>query len=187
MHFLKIEIQHLFVHKKIEKMKNYFGLFLLFCLSLSVFTSCSKEVEEDDEMEYAADSLMMTNAVLNVDYPALIDDYLADNFPNLSVDEVEKLTDGNFEVELSDGTTLIFDAMGQFIEEEEYEEDEDEDDEEDDEEVVTEYPDAIDNYLNEFYPDAIISEVELNADGTYEVELEDGTELTFDEDGNFIE
>ncbi|MFK7933362.1 MAG: PepSY-like domain-containing protein, partial [Saprospiraceae bacterium] len=148
------------------------------------------EMEELSNTDPALRAMKMMGDTL--DYPTAIDDYLASNYPDLTIDEVELDADGNFVVTLSDYTELRFDADGVFIEivsadEEDEDGDDEAEDEEDDDEEVTEWPMAIDDYVANNYPDAAIDEVELNADGTYEVELDDDTELLFDADGNFLE
>lgn len=174
-------------------MKKYFGFLTMLALALTLFTSCGKEEDYDEmeEMEELNNTDLVLRAMMGdtIDYPTAIDDYIASNYPDLTIDEVELEEDGNFVVTLSDDTELRFDADGVFIEILPTEDEEEEDGEEDEEdgEEVTEWPVAIDDYVANNYPDAEIDEVELNGDGTYEVELDNDTELLFDADGNFLE
>ncbi len=52
---------------------------------------------------------------------------------------------------------------------------------------VDDYPIAIDEYIATNYPHTYITEIELDDGEEYEVELCDGTELTFDLEGDFLE
>ena len=52
--------------------------------------------------------------------------------------------------------------------------------------TVEDYPVAIDTWVMMNYPNTSIDEVEMNDDGTFEVELEDDTELLFADDGTFL-
>lgn len=161
-------------------MKKYFGFVFALTMFGLTFISCDQNTDLlDFGIEGRGDEA--------TEYPAAIDEYVATNYPDATIEEVELEDDGTYEVELSDGTELIFDADGNFLEEEMDDEDEDEDGDEDEGEVVTEYPTAIDEYVAANHPNATIVEVVLYDDGTYEVELSDGTELEFDTDGNFLE
>ena len=171
-------------------MKKYFGLFILMGLFLGLLSSCSKEAEEemyDDEMMMLVDQRNNEESDTTItDYPNSIDDYITQNYPDTTIEEVELEDDGTYEVELLDGTELIFDVDGNFLAEDKDDESED-GDEMDEDNYVTDYPTAIDDYVAQNHPDATVEEVELDDDGTFEVELSDGTELIFDADGNFLE
>ena len=155
--------------------------------SLFLFTSCQKEEMDDDEYEdvMAADTMMVValgfrnSDTLVTDYPLLIDEYLAANYPNTELLGVT--TDGNeYEAELAGGITLVFDLTGNFLMEELPELEE-----EDTDSIITEWPAAIDDYIALNYPSDTIAEVEFE-DGEYEIELLSGIELIFDLDGNFL-
>jgi len=159
--------------------------------SLFLFTSCQKEdMEEEYEEEMAADTMMAVaplgfrnNDTLVTEYPLLIDEYLATNYPDSELLGVS--TDGNeYEVELADGTKLIFDVDGNFLEEELPEMTEEEEEETDS--LITEWPTGIDEYVLLNYPNDTILEVYYE-EGEYEVELSSDIELIFDVDGNFLE
>ncbi len=171
-------------------MKKYFGLLAFCAITLGVFTACSKDSEEDDDIANYVDGDYGGMDSIVVEYPEAIDNYVLLEYPNQSIEEVELERDGGFEVELDDGTELVFDAAGNFVavdgdDEDDYG-DEDADNHEDEEGIVDQYPEAIDSYLAANYQDVALVQVELEDNGTYEVELEDGTELVFDPDGTFI-
>lgn len=159
--------------------------------SLFLFTSCKKEnMEEEYEEEMAADTMMAVaplgfrgSDTLVTEYPTLIDEYLATNYPDAELLGVS--TDGiEYEVELANGTTLVFDLDGNLLKEELPEMTEEE--EEDTDSLVIEWPAAIDDYVLLNYPNDTILEVYYE-DGEYEVELSSDIELLFDLDGNFLE
>ena len=160
-------------------MKKYFGIAFLVAFISVGFMSCQR-----DSGIPGLSSVENTTLEETSDYPAAIDTYIAANYPNATIDEVE-LEDGNYEVELSDGTELLFDKDGNFIKV--LDDDEEEEEEEEEGTEVTDYPAAIDTYVGTNYPNSSIEEVLLMDDGTYIVELDDDTELRFDADGNFIE
>lgn len=156
--------------------------------SLFLFTSCQKEDLDDDEYGdvMTADTMLAValgfrnSDSLVTDYPMAIDDYLTTNYPDTELLGVT--TDGvEYEAELAGGITLFFDLDGQFLMEELPEMEE-----EDTDSIITEWPTAIDDYLNLNYPGDSIDEIEFE-DGEYEVELLSGLEVTFDIDGNFLE
>lgn len=165
-------------------MKKYLVLCFVCTLTLTFLASCDKE--NDQEMAQLAQSdLRTSNFMLGdsvvTEYPLAITEYVSQNYPATTIEEVALLEDGTYEVDLADGLELLFDASGQFIEEIMEEE------EEEDEMEVTDYPASIDDYIRLNYPDAVIDEVELEDDGSYEVELDNDVELLFDADGNFLE
>lgn len=156
--------------------------------SLFLFTSCQKEDLDDDEYDdvMTADTMLAValgfrnSDSLVTDYPMAIDDYLTTNYPDTELLGVT--TDGvEYEAELAGGITLVFDLEGQFLMEELPGMEE-----EDTDSIITEWPIAIDDYLNLNYPGDSIDEIEFE-DGEYEVELLSGLEVTFDIDGNFLE
>ncbi len=170
-------------------MKKYFVLFFLFGATLALFTSCEKE--DGDEMEFleSRSNNFAWNDSLVTDYPAAIDDYVAQNFPEATIDAVILNEDGSYTVELSSDIELLFDADGNFIEEiiEGASNEEEGEEEEEDDSIVTNYPATIDDYIAQNFPGAAIEEVELTTEGDYEVELNNDTELLFDAMGNFVE
>jgi len=199
-------------------MKNFRVFFYLFLAGLIV-VSCAKDTTKDLGKTVNESTQLLTtddddddgtddddddggDKGLQVgEYPAAIDDYIAQEYPTAVIEEVELASDGTYEVELTDDTELIFDAEGNFVSVEVDDNDDDGKDDDDDDDgkndddddsdgsdnlQVGEYPAAIDDYIAQQYPTAVIEEVELASDGTYEVELTDDTELVFDAEGNFV-
>jgi len=122
------------------------------------------------------------------DLPQTILDYIAENYPDTGIDEAE-LDDDGYEIELENGVELYFDLDGNFlgIDDDSEDDDDDSDDEGDDDDEVdpSQLPQTILDYLAANYPNVGIDEAELDDDG-YEIELENGVELYFDLDGNFL-
>ena len=155
--------------------------------SLFLFTSCQKEDMDDEYQDtMAADTMkavvlgFRNSDTLVTDYPLLIDDYLAANYPDTELLGVT--TDGvEYEAELAGGITLVFDLSGNFLMEELPEIEE-----EDTDSIITEWPATIDEYIGLYYPSDTINEVEFE-EGEYEVTLLSGIYLIFDIDGNFLE
>lgn len=92
---------------------------------------------------------------------------------------IEKL-DGNvktYEVELTDGLEIEFDAQGAWLEIEA-----------DDNLAVPDafVPEAIRNYVNTNYPNVKIESIDRKQNGLYEVELTNDVELYFDASYNFV-
>ena len=170
-------------------MKKYLLFCLVCCLSVAFLTSCEKEdmssVVNTSEINETSEARFSDSLVL--DYPVAIDEYVTQNYPDATIEEVTLLDDGNYEALLTTGTELLFDATGLFIEEVVEDEMGDGEEEEEEDMEVTEYPAAIDEYVALNYPDAMIDGVELEEDGSYEVELDNEVELLFDADGNFLE
>lgn len=106
--------------------------------------------------------------------PQNILDWIADNYAGLTIVWAE-VDDDEYEVYLSDGTELYFDLRGRFIKAEL-----------DDVPVdPTSLPAAILSYIQANYPNAQIIKAELD-DNYYEVYLDNGFELYFDLNGNFL-
>lgn len=116
------------------------------------------------------------------DIPDGIRAYISSNYPNLSIDDAERLGESleNFmaiEVELTNDAGLLFDLDGNFIAEEN-----------DSSRVVSRdsIPQTIHDYLNGRHPKASIDEVEYKSEyGVvfFEVELSNSAEFLFDEQG----
>ncbi|WP_026837389.1 PepSY-like domain-containing protein [Gillisia sp. JM1] len=117
------------------------------------------------------------------DLPQNIKDFITTNYPGISIEEAEIENNGNFEIELENDIELIFDADGNFLG---VAHDENDHDKDETDINPSDLPDSIKNYLNEYYPDNTIIEAEIEEDGSYEVTLNNGLELEFDADGNFV-
>lgn len=108
--------------------------------------------------------------------PTIITDYVTLNYPDAIITEAKVQDNGVYKVELNNGLELYFDASGNFLAL----------DTDDDNISIASLPAAITNYVAANYPDAVIIEAEIEDDGLYEVELNNGLELYFDASGNFL-
>lgn len=116
--------------------------------------------------------------------PQNILDFISDNFPGINIEEAELENNGNYEVELENDVELIFDGDGNFLGRAQ---DENDDEQGEDEEDIdpSALPQIILDYIAENYPDNTIIEAEKEEEG-YEVTLNNGVELEFDAEGNFL-
>ncbi len=133
---------------------------------------------DDDETEDFGDEYIPISEI-----PQNILDFITANFPGVGIDEAEKENNGNYEIELENDIELVFDANGNFLGLAEDENDEDEDDQDID---PADLPQNILDYISENYPNNTIIEAEIEDDGEYEVTLNNGVELEFDAEGNFL-
>ena len=117
------------------------------------------------------------------DLPANILEFIATYFPGATIEEAEKENNGNYEIELSGDVELIFDSEGNFLGRAD---DDDNEDKDDDDIAISDLPQAILDYIATNYPDNTIIEAEREDDNTFEVTLNNGIELEFDSDGNFL-
>lgn len=117
------------------------------------------------------------------DLPEKIRNFITTHFAGTTIEEAERENNGHFEVELSNDVKLIFDADGNFLGRAD---DEDNDDKDDDDIAVSELPQVIKDYIAENYPDNTIIEAEREDDDSFEVTLNNGMELKFDAEGNFV-
>ncbi|NJW53079.1 PepSY-like domain-containing protein [Salinimicrobium oceani] len=135
-------------------------------------------IDDDDDDDFGDED------VAAGDLPAAVRDFISTYFPNATVEEAERENNGNYEVELSNDVELIFDADGNFLGRAE---DDDNDDRDDEDIAIDDLPQAVRDYITANYPDYSIIEAEKEDDGTYEVTLNNGLELHFDAQGNFLE
>lgn len=114
------------------------------------------------------------DAIDPANLPQNIRDYISTNFPSATIIKAE-LDDNFYELELSNGMELYFDAQGNFL-----------GSEVDDRPVaVGDLPAAITQYVSQNYPNLTIVSAEID-DNMYEIELSNGLELYFDLNGNFL-
>lgn len=118
------------------------------------------------------------------DLMADIRNFVNEHFPGTSIEEAERENNGNYEIELSDDTELIFDANGKFLGRAD---DDANDDRDDDDIAASDLPQVITDYITANYPDNSIIEAEREDDDGYEVTLNNGVELEFDAEGNLEE
>lgn len=145
-----------------------------------IFDSAGEFLGIDDD----GDDTFGDRDIAASELPQNIKDFLAEHYPEISVDEAEIENNGNYEVELENDVEIIFDADGNFLGQAE---DESGYDDEDDEDIaVADLPQVIQDYIADNYPEQKIIEAEKEDDG-FEVNLSNGVELTFDAEGNFLE
>ena len=118
------------------------------------------------------------------DLPERVSDYIDQNFPTAEIDKVDvnnswyNMSDSEtYEVELANGMELDFNKKGEITEIEN-----------DEGEMIPEdvFDRSVRDYVERNYADAVIVNYEIDKDG-YDLELEDGRELTFDSEGTFLE
>lgn len=115
--------------------------------------------------------------------PNAIIAYLNEHYPDAIVDEIKQKSNGQYEVRLEDNTKLYFDENGQFL----YQHDEDDGNNSDGGNIdPNQLPQDILQYIAENYPSEQIDHAEHEPNGHYEVELDNGTQLFFDENGTLM-
>ena len=153
-------------------------------LIVLAMVSCSKDNEDTSKALPEGIALKADAKVKVGDLPMEILDFVAREFPERTIDEAEEEDNGNFEVELNDGTELIFDANGNFLGiDDDSEENGDFDDFEVD--IATLLP-AILEYIEMNYPQIGIEEASIENNDHYEVTLNDDVVLIFDANGVFL-
>lgn len=162
-------------------MKNYRIVSFIFLLNF-VFLSCSKNEDSAapdlNAVAFSADAHVRTSTL-----PQNILDYISENYPGLTVIKAEVEENQNYEITLSDETELIFNAQGEFLG---VDDDSEGNDFGDEHLQVSDLPQKILDFVSNNYPDRNIEKAELENNGNYEVKLENGVELIFDGDGNFL-
>lgn len=117
--------------------------------------------------------------------PEAILTYITTTYPEAIIEEA-KLKEYGYTIELDINIKLIFDLEGQLIEEKADDDDDDDDREHHEGDFkADELAQVILDYITTNYPDAVITDVDLE-DGGFEVELNDSIELLFGFDGTFI-
>jgi hypothetical protein len=161
-------------------MKN-FKISLNLLVLLLILQSCSDN-ENTPETDLNAVAFTADVHVSTSTLPQNILDYIMDNYSGLTIIEAEIEDNQNFEITLSNESELIFDSQGNFLGE-----DTDENNDFGDVEVdISELPQNIIDFVNQYYPGIDIEEAELESNGNYEIELENDVELIFDTNGNFL-
>ncbi|SHG71611.1 Putative beta-lactamase-inhibitor-like, PepSY-like [Salegentibacter echinorum] len=165
-------------------MKNL-KILSLAAASCFTFYACSDDDDNIDntpdvdltETAFTADTHVKTSSL-----PQPILDYITANYPDKTIREVELEENNNYEVELLDGTELIFNSAGEFL----GVDDDGEDDFGDRDIAASELPQNIKDFLEKHYAGIAVEEAEIENNGNYEVELENDVEIIFDADGNFL-
>ncbi len=133
---------------------------------------------DDDENEFDDEEIAPANL------PQNILDFISTYYPGIEIEEAELENNGNYEIELENEIEIIFDGDGNFLGQAQ---DENDDEQGDDEDNINpaDLPQSILDYIAANYPDNSIIEAEREDDG-YEVTLNNGVELEFDLEGNFL-
>ena len=164
------------------KMKTIQNMALVALCAITI-VSCSKNSEDVLNDSTVGIALKADAKVRVGDLPVEILDFVAREYPELTINKAEEEDNGNFEVELSNGTELIFDANGSFLGIDDYSQ---ENGEFDDSEIAKEdLLQVILDYIELNYPGVGIDEAELEHNNQYEVELNNDTILIFNMDGDF--
>lgn len=142
------------------------------------------EEEDEDEDEEEDEDERSSMSLEEADLPAVIVDFLAEEFPGVGIVEIEQEFNGNYEIELENGYELYFNSEGDLI----YEDDDDEYEEHEGEMDVpiSELPMVIVNYIVENYPNSTIAQADILDDGSYKVRTSEDLELYFDAEGNLL-
>ena len=165
-------------------MKKLKLLSLAFAATLT-FSSCSSDDDAGDmgtEVDLNLTAQRSDNYINTAALPQAILTYVSTNYPNNTIKEAEIEDNNNYEVELNNGTELIFDQQGNFLGI-----DDDGDDDFGDENIAPgDLPVNIRNFITTYFPGATIEEAERENNGNFEIELSNDVELIFDADGNFL-
>ncbi|MDP4709572.1 MAG: PepSY-like domain-containing protein [Saprospiraceae bacterium] len=154
-------------------MKTNFLYCLLFLGSLLM--ACEK-TEMDDFSPKASGFFPIGMEAL----PEEAVDYLNANFSGLSILKVEKHAEIGFKVLMNNQLQIVFDTSGSFLFSQQKEDSDD-----DIPVAIGDLPASIRNFVSKNYPELQIVWAELD-EGTYEIYLNNGWELYFDQNGNFI-
>ena len=120
------------------------------------------------------------NNIPIADLPQAALDYIAAVYPSATIVEAKLLNNGNYKAELNTNIELIFDPNGQFLFV-------DDDTNGSGSGIpISELPANIISYIETNYPTATIVEADIEDNGFYKVHLNNGMELIFDANGNFI-
>lgn len=134
-------------------------------------------IDDDGEDDFGDEDIAAANL------PEKIRNFISTHFAGASIEEAELENNGNYEIELSNDITVVFDANGEFL----GRIDDDDNDDSDDEDIaVSDLPQVVRDYIANNYPDQTIIEAEREDDDTFEVTLNNGMELKFDADGKFL-
>lgn len=163
-------------------MKKIKLLGLVFTSVLTI-SSCSGDDAGDPEPVDLTLTAERSDVYVNTAaLPQAILSYISTNYPNNTITEAEVEDSNNYEVELNNGTELIFDQQGNFLGV-----DDDDDDDFGDEDIAPEdLPANIRNFVTTYFPGVTIDEAEKENNGNFEIELSNDVELIFDANGNFL-
>ncbi|WP_198537017.1 PepSY-like domain-containing protein [Salegentibacter sediminis] len=146
--------------------------------------SCSSD--DDDalttEVDLNATATKADAHVQTSSLPQPILDYVSTTYPDLTIKKAEIEDDDTYEITLSDETELIFDMQGNFL----GIDDDDVDDFGDEDLDPSDLPQNIRDFIAQYFPGVGIDEAERENNANYEVELENGVDLIFNADGEFL-
>jgi len=175
------------------KIINFLALLAL--VAIITFSSCEGDDDYGQQLDYTicvdeiiAESIRFSQETLEVsDWPTAVRSYFTSEFSGFAIGNIKTYTDANdskfYLLEGTNGGQLLFDSQFEFICGDDTFQLESG---KDDEDIAPEdLPQAILDYISTNYPGIEIDEAEFE-DGEYEIELKDGTELCFDQAGNFI-
>lgn len=162
--------------KNLRKFAFIFGSFFLLS-SCSDDDNVSGNDVDLDARFFNADFHVSTSSL-----PQNLLDYITTNYPGVTIREAEVEDNNNFEIYLSNGLELVFDQDGNFLGI-----DDDGDEDFGDEHLsVSDLPQNILDFIEQYFPGVEIEEAEKENNGNYEIELENDVELIFDSNGNFL-
>src|SRR5680860_228773 len=95
-------------------MKHLIKLFFVLTAILT-FTSCSKDSDPETINPLNSTAIRADSSIKTASLPQAILDYIATNYPDITVKKSEIEHNGNYEVKLNNGVELIFDADGAFL------------------------------------------------------------------------
>ena len=169
-------------------MKNVF-LFGLALTMTGFFAGCAQEDLTDllNQSVDARGGVVVSNSSDDdiEQVPQAILDYIAANYPDAQIIHAEEESDDNngavvYEIHLTGGLDIYFDADGNFLFAETH------GDQDDQDVPVSDLSQAILDYVAANYPEETITSASLEDNGNYEVNLSNHLELYFDANGNFL-
>lgn len=161
---------------------KFLSLALTATLTLS---SCSNDNDDDElgTVDLTLTAQRSDNYINTAALPQAILNYISANYPDNTITEAEIEDNNNYEVELNNGTELIFDQQGNFLG---IDDDDDDDDFGDEDIEAGDLPASIRDFIATHFPGTTIEEAERENNGNYEIELSNDVELIFDADGKFL-
>ena len=126
--------------------------------------------------------LELSNNIAIEDLPTAITDYVSANYPAAIITEAELEDNGTIEVELDNDIELYFDSDGNIL----YIDEENESENGETPIPLSAVPTDITDYVGVNYPTLVIVEVEVQSNGDYEVRMNNGVELHFNANGDFL-
>lgn len=158
---------------------NFFSLVLV---ALFTMSSCSNDEDNGVDVDLNLTAQLSDDHINSASLPQEILNYISTNYPDNTILEAEVEDNNNFEVELNNGTELIFDQDGNFL----GIDDDDEDDFGDEDIAPGDLPSKIRDFISTYFPGTSIEEAEKENNGNYEIELSNDEKLIFDSSGNFL-